>query len=69
MQMKGELSGRLEAGAGAAARLARDNGCLEGQVEQLTSSLVDATAKRSAAEQRLRQFQQVCSHSVRFQGF
>ena len=39
--------------------LERANENLEGQVEQLTISLMDATSKRTDSELRLRQFQQV----------
>ncbi len=37
----------------------RENENLEGQVEQLTISLMDATSKKTDSELRLRQFQQV----------
>lgn len=57
--MKDHLSGLLEGQSTERARLQRDNENLEGQVEQLTISLVDATSKKANAETRLRQFQQV----------
>lgn len=57
--MKEHLSGLLEGNSTAVARLERSNENLEGQVEQLTISLVDATSKKSDAEKRLRQYQQV----------
>jgi hypothetical protein len=40
-------------------RLERENENLEGQVEQLTISLMDATSKKTDSELRLRQQQQV----------
>ncbi len=60
VQMKEHLAGLLEGDSSAVARLERDNENLEGQVDQLTISLVDATSKKSDADKRLRQYQQVC---------
>ncbi len=59
MQMKEHLSGLLEGDTSTVARLQRDNENLEGQVDQLTISLVDATSKKTEADKRLRQYQQV----------
>lgn len=58
-QANGQLAGRLEEARAEVARLARGQACLEAQVEQLTSSLVDATARKGDGERRLRQYQQV----------
>ncbi len=59
MQMKEHLSGLLEGNTSTVERLQRDNENLEGQVDQLTISLVDATSKKTEADKRLRQYQQV----------
>ncbi|KAK9915676.1 hypothetical protein WJX75_002565 [Coccomyxa subellipsoidea] len=58
VKMKEHLSGLLEGNSSAMARLERDNENLEGQVDQLTISLVDATSKKSETDKRLRQYQQ-----------
>ena len=50
---------QLAEGGEEAQRLQRENENLEGQVEQLTIALMDATSKRTDSELRLRQFQQV----------
>lgn len=67
--MKEHLSGLLEGNSSAMARLERDNENLEGQVDQLTISLVDATSKKSETDKRLRQYQQVCLHARLYLSF
>ena len=54
-----EFEGQLADRAQEAQALERETENLEGQVEQLTISLMDATSKKTDSELRLRQFQQV----------
>jgi hypothetical protein len=58
-QMKDHLTELMDGKNSEFVRLQRANENLEGQVEQLTISLVDATTKKADAESRMRQFQQV----------
>ena len=64
MQARQDLERQLAQSAEEAQRLERENENLEGQAEQLTISLMDATAKKTDSELRLRQFQQVCTPAV-----
>lgn len=54
-----EFEAQLADRAEEAQALEREHENLEGQVEQLTIALMDATSKRTDSELRLRQFQQV----------
>ena len=59
IQTRQDLERQLAGSGEEAARLEREAENLEGQVEQLTIALMDATSKRTDSELRLRQFQQV----------
>ena len=59
IQARQDLERQLAQSGEEAARLEREAENLEGQVEQLTIALMDATSKRTDSELRLRQFQQV----------
>ena len=64
IQARQDLERRLAQSGEEAARLEREAENLEGQVEQLTIALMDATSKRTDSELRLRQFQQVRPHVI-----
>ena len=64
IQARQDLERQLAVSGEEAARLEREAENLEGQVEQLTIALMDATSKRTDSELRLRQFQQVRPHAV-----
>ena len=59
MQTIRELERQLADTQSEVQRLERENENLEGQVEQLAISLMDATSKKTDSELRLRQLQQV----------
>ena len=59
IQARQDLDRQLAQSGEEAQRLEREAENLEGQVEQLTIALMDATSKKTDSELRLRQFQQV----------